>query len=173
MLPVAKIVLLPLPLFMRKPCPPLPGSITVSIDPTWPVTNAGPLGVKTGCPIDGDEPKNATGIAEAVPGAAAKAGTPAAANRAIAATATVLGMVRHSSARVLIMSVPFPEFELGSPDGGRFIRSGRRSDGDLAGLPTLQIVPRHPVFKVRPDTCGHAGLELRELDEMSRCPLMR
>src|ERR1700677_1848785 len=156
MLPVAKIVLLPLPLFMRKPCPPLPGSMTVSIDPTWPVTNAGPLGVKTGCPIDGDEPKSATGIAEAGPGAPADAWTPAPANRTIAATATVLGMLRQSSARVLIMSVSFPEFELGSPDDGRFICSGRRSDGDLAALPRSQIVLRDPVFKVRQNTWGPA-----------------
>jgi len=60
------------------------------------------------------------------------------------------------------MSVSFPEFELGSPDDGRFICSGHRSDGDLAELPKRQIVPRHPVFKVRPHACGHACLELHE-----------
>jgi hypothetical protein len=132
--PGAKTVLLPLPLFIRKAWPPPPGSEKVSIDPTWPPTNAGPLDVMTECPIDdGGEPKNATGIAEAVTGSAADAWTLAPANRTIAVNATILGILRQSNARVLIMSVTFPEFELGLPDDGRFICSGHRSDGGLAG----------------------------------------
>jgi hypothetical protein len=66
--PGAYSVLLPLllALFMRKPCPPTLGSVVVSIDPTWPVTNACPLDVMVECPIDDDgEPRSATDVAEA------------------------------------------------------------------------------------------------------------
>jgi hypothetical protein len=127
MAPGAYSVLLPLPLFMRKPCPPLPGSVVVSIDPTWPVTNACPLDVMIECPTEDDgELGNATGVAETEGSAPrAHAWTPDPASKAMAATATVL-MMRQSGARVVFMSVSFPEFELGSPDDGRFICSGHR-----------------------------------------------
>jgi hypothetical protein len=120
-------VLLPLPLFVRKPCVPLPGNVTVSIDPTWPVTNAGPLDVTIECPID-DEPVNWTCTAEAETGSAVRADawTPAATSKTIAATATALGRRRKSRERVLFMSVAFPEFEFGPPDDGRCICSGFR-----------------------------------------------
>jgi hypothetical protein len=61
--PGAISVLLPLPLFMRKPCPPPAGSAIVAIDPALPVTNAGPLDVMIDCPLDNDdEPGNANDI---------------------------------------------------------------------------------------------------------------
>jgi hypothetical protein len=62
--PGAISVLLPLPLFMRKPCPPPPGSAIVFIDPALPVTNAGPLDVMIDCPVDNDdEPNDVGGVA--------------------------------------------------------------------------------------------------------------
>jgi hypothetical protein len=101
--PVVNNVLLPLPLFARKPGAPLPGSMTVSIDPTWPVTNAGPLEVMIECPAD-DEPVNCTCIAEAEAGSEARAVAwmPAPTNKTIVATATVLG-IRQLSERVLFI----------------------------------------------------------------------
>jgi hypothetical protein len=123
--PGVNSVLLPLPLFVRKPCTPLPGTVTVSIDPTSPVTNAGPLDVTIECPND-DGPVNAAGIGEAEPGSKADAWTPAPINKTIAAAPRVLGTMRQLSERVLLMSITFPEFELGSPDDGHFTCSGNR-----------------------------------------------
>src|SRR5712672_2134643 len=105
--PGANSVLLPLPLFERNPCAPLPGRMKVSIDPRWPVTKAGPLDVKIVCPTDDDdEPRRATGVAETDQGSAprADAWTAAPASKAIAATATVFRMMRESSVRDLTMS---------------------------------------------------------------------
>jgi hypothetical protein len=59
--PGANSVLLPLPLFMTKPCPPPPGSAIVPIDPILPVTNAGPLDVTIDCPVDNDDEPNDIG----------------------------------------------------------------------------------------------------------------
>jgi hypothetical protein len=139
--------------------------MTVSIDPTWPVTNAGPLDVMIECPAD-DEPVNCTCIAEAEPGteAPSAAWTSAPASKTIAATATVLGTMRQSNERVLFMSVSFPEFEFGSPDDGRIICSGFPSDGvPTFGSPTAYIASRRSFFEVVPATCRHARKGLIEL----------
>jgi hypothetical protein len=124
--PGVSSVALPLPLFIRKLGVALPGNVRVSIDPTWPVTNAGPLDVLIECPTNDGE-VNAAGITEAEPGSAAHADawTPAPMSKNIAA-AMVLRMMLRSSESVLCMSVSFPEYELGSPDDGRFICSGFR-----------------------------------------------
>jgi hypothetical protein len=134
-LPGMNSVLLPLPLFMRKPDPPPPGSVVVSIDPTWPVTNAGPLDVMTELPSDEvGEPKSATCVAAEENGSAprAHAWTADPAINAIARTATGR-RARQSIARDLIMSVSLPAFEFGSPDDERCICLGTGSDEDLAG----------------------------------------
>lgn len=44
-------VLVPLPLFRRKPCPTLPGRVVVCMEPILPVMNAGPLDVSNACPV--------------------------------------------------------------------------------------------------------------------------
>jgi hypothetical protein len=125
--PGVSSVALPLPLFIRKPGVPLPGIVTVSIDPTWPVTNAGPLDVSIERPTNDGE-LNWTGISEAEPVSAAHADawTPAPMSKTIAAAAMVLRMTLRSSESVLCMSVSFPEYEPGSPDDGRFICPGCR-----------------------------------------------
>ena len=45
-------VLVPLPSFIRKPCPPPPGSVVVCNEPRWPVIKAGPLDVTTDRAVD-------------------------------------------------------------------------------------------------------------------------
>jgi hypothetical protein len=142
-------VLLPLPLFMRKPCPPLPGSVVVSIDPTWPVTNTCPLGVMTECPIDDDgELKRATGVAEAESRSAPRAWawTHDPATKAIATSAAGHRTLRQSSARVLLMSVSFSAFEPGPPHDRHFICSGTGFDGDLTWSPARHIALRRSTF---------------------------
>ena len=120
-------VLVPLPLFMRKPCPPLPGSVVVSSEPTWPVTKAGPRDVRTDWPVVGPcEVGNATCVAEAERGAAPSAHawpphawTHSPTSNAIAMTAVGLRTMRKPCLRVLTMSVSFHVFEQGLPDDGR------------------------------------------------------
>jgi hypothetical protein len=125
--PGTNSVLLPLPLFMRKPCPPLPASVVVSIEPTWPVTNTCPLDVMTECPTD-DTKCSIDDVGEEENGSAscAHAWAHDPASKAMARIAVGPRTMRQSSARVVLMSVSFPAFEPGPPDDGRFICSGRR-----------------------------------------------
>jgi hypothetical protein len=129
-------VLVPLPLFMSKPCPPLPGSVVVSIEPRWPVTNAGPLIVKADWPAVGPcEPRNATWVAGAESGSAplAHAWLHSPTNSVTVATAVEIRTKRGSCLRVLIMSVSL----LYSSRACR--TTGIRSALDLIGSPGLHI----------------------------------
>jgi hypothetical protein len=101
-------VLVPLPLFMSRPCPPLPGSVVVSIEPRWPVTNAGPLIVKADWPGAGPcEPRNATRVADAESGSAplAHAWLHSPTNSVMVTTAVEIRTKGSSCLRVLTTSV--------------------------------------------------------------------
>jgi len=141
-------VLVPLPLFMSKPWPPLPGSVVVSHEPTWPVTKAGPLDVKTDSPAVGPcESRNATCVADAERGLAppAHAWPHSPTSNATAMTAVGLRTMRNSWLRVLTMSVPFPVLEQGLPDDGRSICSWQRivsPTRDIASHPRSSMLGR-------------------------------
>jgi hypothetical protein len=61
---------------------------------------------------------------------------------------------------VLFISVPFPEFELGSPNVERLVCSEPGSDGDRAGSSGSHIASRRPVLEDGPDAWRHVRAEL-------------
>jgi hypothetical protein len=127
--PGTNSVLLPLPLFIRRPCAPLPGSVVVSIEPVWPAMNACPLGVITDRPVIATgEPRSATGVAADKNGPAPRAQAWAydPTGKAMAITAGGIRTMRVLGAKALIVSLSFPQVQHGSPDDGRQVFSGRR-----------------------------------------------
>jgi hypothetical protein len=139
--PGVSSVLVPLPLFSRKPSPPLPGIVVVCNVPRLPVTTAGPRDVRNDWPgID------ACTLVNAGPPTRAQAVPPRPISNAIAMTA-IDGLCTTEAAdlRDPVIFLSFPECEQRLRHHARTICSGRRAGLQSRLPPARHIVLHRPV----------------------------
>ena len=149
-------VLVPLPLFMRKPSPPLPGIVVVWNEPRFPVMKAGPLDVRNDWPgIDACRSMSAGPLtrAQAVPSRPV--------SNAIAMTAIDgLRTTKAADLKELAILLSFPECEQRLRRHARTVCSGRQAGFQSRLPPARHVVLHRPVCdagSVYGDMCERNG----------------